>query len=175
MPTPLQWEAGLWRWFWCWRAEWTGNRIGGEGSSTQGARGVSLGESGGVGAFWCISVQQLSKTILLASHCTTEMEEAAVWSMNLHENQCGQPKHEIDAASWQGRSGSWRGRREERGEGSVEEKRWGGGVHWSPLEWDALLLSWATRGSWGRGNVGGETGVKFVDVVMKRCYGEFDK
>lgn len=52
--------------------------LGGDGSSTEGTRGASWGESGAAGAFCCISVQQLSKTIFLASHCTTEMEEAAV-------------------------------------------------------------------------------------------------
>lgn len=52
--------------------------LGGEGSSTGGARGASWGESGAAGAFSCISVQQLSKTIFLASICTAEMEEAAV-------------------------------------------------------------------------------------------------
>lgn len=50
----------------------------GEGSGTGGTTGVSWGERGAAGAFCCISVQQLSKTIFLASHCTTEMEEAAV-------------------------------------------------------------------------------------------------
>lgn len=49
-----------------------------EGSSTEGTRGAGWGESWVAGAFCCVSVQQLSKTIFLASHCTTEMEEAAV-------------------------------------------------------------------------------------------------
>lgn len=43
------------------------------------AEGTAIrGESQAAGAFFCISVQQLSKTIFFASHSTTEMEEAAV-------------------------------------------------------------------------------------------------
>lgn len=39
---------------------------------------ASWGESGAAGAFCCIFVKQLSKTIFPASHCTTEIEEAAL-------------------------------------------------------------------------------------------------
>lgn len=47
--------------------------LGGEGSSVEGTRGASWGESVAARVFFYISVQQLSKTIFLASHCTTEM------------------------------------------------------------------------------------------------------
>lgn len=53
--------------------------------------------------------------------------------MDLHENQCGQPKHEIDAAGWLGRGGSREEVEEEerrvRGsDGGLEGRRWGRGV-----------------------------------------------
>lgn len=107
-----------------------------------------------------------------ASHCTMEMEEVVVGSTNLHENQCGQPKHKIDATSWLGRGGG----EGDRGLGGKRGKRWSNGVHWSPLELDALLLSWAPWGSWGQSDVGGENiGVKLVDVVMGMYCKEFDQ
>lgn len=53
-------------------------------------------------------MQELSKMMFLAFCWCMKLEEAAVRSMNLHENQCGQPKHKINAADWLGRSLGWR-------------------------------------------------------------------
>lgn len=142
MPTICKWEAvgsrdGASVKWQMGHGEETG--LGGNGSSTEGTWGVRWGECGAVGAFCCIFVQQLSKTIFLASHCTTEMEEAAVWSMNLHENQCGQPKREIDAAGWWGRSGSLR-----EGRGGRELWREGGGAkEFTEVHKSGLHSSWA--------------------------------
>lgn len=92
--------------------------------------------------------------------------------MNLHKNQCGQPKHEIDAADWQGRGGSWReGRKREGGRRGEKRVGWrsslkSAGVGRSPPE---LGHAGELRsGQRGRGN----RGVKLVDVVMERCYRE---
>lgn len=78
--------------------------------------------------------------------------------MDLHENQCRQPKHEIDAAGWLGRSG--RGEKEEEAKRGVKGRRWGRGVHQSPPKWVCILLSWAWGGRGGGsvlGSVGGVT------------------
>lgn len=134
------------------------NRLRWKWSRTEGTRGTRLGESTAAGVFCSISVQQLSKAIFLASHFSTELEEAAVWSMDLHENQCGQPKHEIDAAGWLAgqewkleREGGRERRERRRG------RRWGRGVRRSLPEWAGFLLSRATWGRPGHGIVGGET------------------
>lgn len=49
--------------------------LDGEGTSAKGTREANWGEAG---VFKYISVQQLSKTIFLASHSTTKMKEAEV-------------------------------------------------------------------------------------------------
>lgn len=58
--------------------EGEGKCLGVETSSEEGTTAASWGEHGAAGVFCCIFLQELSKTIFLVSHCTTEMQEAAV-------------------------------------------------------------------------------------------------
>lgn len=65
--------------------------------------------------------------------------------MDLHENQCGQPKHEIDAAGCLGRGGSREEVEEEEREeqvGVMEDWRKGGGAEeFSEVHKSGLLSS----------------------------------
>lgn len=87
--------------------------------------------------------------------------------MDLHENQCGQPKHEIDAAGWLRQK--WE-REEEEQRGMEVWREAVGAKEFTEVHQSGLLLSRAGLHEGVKvSRCGRENGENLVDVEMERC------